>query len=39
MDPETGRIKVYWEMIAGGAAGGCQVVCRKPIRDKIWFDK
>ena len=29
MDPETGRIKVYWELIAGGTAGGCQVVCEQ----------
>jgi len=27
-DPETGRIKLGWELIAGGMAGGCQVVCR-----------
>lgn len=27
MDPETGRIKLGWELIAGGTAGGCQVVC------------
>lgn len=27
MDPETGRIKLGWELFAGGAAGGCQVVC------------
>lgn len=26
MDPETGRIKLMWELIAGGTAGGCQVV-------------
>ena len=26
MDPETGRIKLAWELIAGGTAGGCQVV-------------
>jgi solute carrier family 25 (mitochondrial aspartate/glutamate transporter), member 12/13 len=26
MDPETGRIKVRWELLAGGTAGGCQVV-------------
>ena len=25
-DPETGRIKLQWELFAGGAAGGCQVV-------------
>ncbi|ELU39447.1 Subunit of the condensin complex, which reorganizes chromosomes during cell division [Rhizoctonia solani AG-1 IA] len=24
-DPETGRIKLMWEVIAGGTAGGCQV--------------
>ena len=29
MDPETGRIKLGWEMVAGGMAGGCQVVCWK----------
>ena len=28
MDPETGRIKVRWELVAGGMAGGCQVVRR-----------
>jgi hypothetical protein len=27
MDPETGRIKLFWELVAGGMAGGCQVVC------------
>jgi solute carrier family 25 (mitochondrial aspartate/glutamate transporter), member 12/13 len=26
MDPDTGRIKLGWELIAGGTAGGCQVV-------------
>ncbi|KAJ7195555.1 mitochondrial carrier domain-containing protein [Mycena haematopus] len=26
-DPETGRIKLHWELVAGGTAGGCQVVC------------
>lgn len=26
MDPETGRIKLFWELVAGGSAGGCQVV-------------
>lgn len=26
-DPETGRIKVIWELVAGGTAGGSQVVC------------
>jgi hypothetical protein len=27
MVPKTGRIKLGWELIAGAAAGGCQVVC------------
>jgi solute carrier family 25 aspartate/glutamate transporter 12/13 len=31
MDPETGRIKLGWEMVAGGAAGGCQVVFTNPL--------
>jgi len=26
MDAETGRIKLRWELLAGGMAGGCQVV-------------
>ncbi len=26
MDPETGRISPFWEIVAGGTAGGCQVV-------------
>jgi len=26
MDPETGRISPFWELVAGGTAGGCQVV-------------
>ncbi|KAG6873212.1 hypothetical protein C0995_001566 [Termitomyces sp. Mi166 len=25
-DPETGRIKLAWELVAGGVAGGCQVI-------------
>ena len=29
MDPETGRISLFWEIIAGGTAGGCQVVSAK----------
>lgn len=33
MDPETGRIKLRWELIAGGTAGGCQVV-----RTKLCFE-
>jgi len=31
MDPETGRIKLQWEFIAGGTAGGCQVVFTNPL--------
>ncbi|KAL0951634.1 hypothetical protein HGRIS_008314 [Hohenbuehelia grisea] len=31
MDPETGRIKLGWELFAGGAAGGCQVVFTNPL--------
>ncbi|THG98542.1 hypothetical protein EW026_g3663 [Hermanssonia centrifuga] len=31
MDPETGRIKLMWELIAGGSAGGCQVVFTNPL--------
>ncbi|GLB35821.1 putative mitochondrial carrier (TC 2.A.29) family protein [Lyophyllum shimeji] len=30
-DPETGRIKLHWELIAGGMAGGCQVVFTNPL--------
>jgi hypothetical protein len=29
MDPETGRISPLWEIVAGGTAGGCQVVSAK----------
>ena len=29
MDPETGRISPFWEIVAGGTAGGCQVVSAK----------
>lgn len=25
-DPDTGRIKLHWELIAGACAGGSQVV-------------
>lgn len=32
MDPETGRIKLGWELAAGGIAGGCQVVCLYPFQ-------
>ena len=28
MDPETGKISLFWEFMAGGAAGASQVVSR-----------
>ncbi|CAA7264836.1 unnamed protein product [Cyclocybe aegerita] len=31
MDPETGRIKVFWELVAGGTAGGSQVIFTNPL--------
>ncbi|KAI0308272.1 mitochondrial inner membrane protein [Multifurca ochricompacta] len=31
MDPETGRISLFWEFVAGGTAGGCQVVFTNPL--------
>ncbi|KAJ3867291.1 mitochondrial carrier domain-containing protein [Lentinula novae-zelandiae] len=31
MDPETGRIKFGWELVAGGTAGGCQVIFTNPL--------
>jgi len=31
MDPETGRIKLGWELAAGGMAGGSQVVFTNPL--------
>ncbi|PWN34839.1 mitochondrial carrier [Meira miltonrushii] len=30
-DPKTGEIKLRWELFAGGAAGGCQVVFTNPL--------
>ncbi|BGP44982.1 mitochondrial aspartate-glutamate transporter agc1 [Rhodotorula kratochvilovae] len=30
-DKETGRIKLSWELAAGGLAGGCQVVFTNPL--------
>ncbi|KAH6917029.1 mitochondrial inner membrane protein [Coprinopsis sp. MPI-PUGE-AT-0042] len=30
-DPDTGRITLPWELFAGGAAGGCQVVFTNPL--------
>ncbi|EJF67161.1 mitochondrial inner membrane protein [Dichomitus squalens LYAD-421 SS1] len=31
MDPETGRITLPWELVAGGTAGGCQVIFTNPL--------
>ncbi|KAI0652392.1 mitochondrial carrier [Trametes meyenii] len=31
MDPETGRISLGWELVAGGTAGGCQVIFTNPL--------
>ncbi|KDQ18258.1 hypothetical protein BOTBODRAFT_29604 [Botryobasidium botryosum FD-172 SS1] len=31
MDPETGRIALGWEIVAGGTAGGCQVIFTNPL--------
>jgi len=31
MDPETGRISPFWEIVAGGSAGGCQVIFTNPL--------
>ncbi|KAF8735609.1 hypothetical protein AX14_001796 [Amanita brunnescens Koide BX004] len=31
MDPETGHIQLRWELVAGGMAGGCQVVFTNPL--------
>lgn len=30
-DPETGRISLFMEVVAGGTAGGCQVVVTNPL--------
>ncbi|KAI0003749.1 mitochondrial inner membrane protein [Russula compacta] len=30
-DPETGRISPFWEVVAGGSAGGCQVIFTNPL--------
>ncbi|EKM84071.1 hypothetical protein AGABI1DRAFT_97017 [Agaricus bisporus var. burnettii JB137-S8] len=31
MDMETGRIQLRWELLAGGMAGGCQVIFTNPL--------
>lgn len=33
-DPDTGKIKLYWEIIAGGTAGASQVVFTNPLESK-----
>ena len=38
MDPETGRIKLTWELVAGGTAGGCQVVSGHMLRTGLRHD-
>ncbi len=35
MDPETGRIKLGWELVAGGTAGGCQVVSVRALSSPV----
>ena len=30
-DPDTGKIKLYWEIVAGATAGGSQVVFTNPL--------
>jgi len=35
-DPNTGAITLPWELFAGGAAGGCQVVRRRRISRAHW---
>jgi solute carrier family 25 aspartate/glutamate transporter 12/13 len=30
-DPDTGKIKLYWEVIAGATAGASQVVFTNPL--------
>lgn len=30
-DPETGRISLFMEIVAGGTAGGCQVIVTNPL--------
>ncbi|KAI0778715.1 mitochondrial carrier [Trametes elegans] len=31
MDPDTGKIALGWELVAGGTAGGCQVIFTNPL--------
>lgn len=33
-DPDTGKIKLYWEIVAGAVAGGSQVVFTNPLESK-----
>jgi hypothetical protein len=37
MDLVTGHIKLGWKLIAGAAAGGCQVVCPKSVFSCLTF--
>lgn len=34
-DPDTGKIKLYWEIIAGGTAGASQVVFTNPLESEL----
>ena len=33
-DPDTGKIKLYWEIAAGAIAGASQVVFTNPLESK-----
>lgn len=36
-DPDTGKIKLYWEVIAGATAGASQVVFTNPLESMFSF--
>lgn len=38
-DEKTGEIKLRWEIIAGGTAGGCQVVSTRKWEDVKWVEE
>lgn len=38
-DEKTGEIKLRWEIIAGGTAGGCQVVSTRKWEDVTWVEE
>lgn len=39
MDPETGKISLFWEIMAGGAAGASQVVSGSLGCDYSWYSQ